>query len=275
MNGLKFNQARLIPNLLVVTTLLFGLLGTSSQAHGKTCPRPSTYRDSIQFFKEVIEKNRKENERDLQVIRDQLAPEAEKWLYQLKKDQIASGAIMQALEVLSIVSSYLEDSLEFNAEIQAALAQLKSTFDPKIRVSEQLNEIAKDPKLKSVEGKLTNLAKAVLLLETTTSDWQIAESEIIQRFLKGQSLTESLFLEISQRTEKLNSDLSEILNVEQIDQGFADRAVAQLQDAEKRVANRERGIQNLRGQISILEEKIKAGIREPFEPTACPGQHER
>ncbi len=160
----------------------------------------------------------------------------------------SKGLILQSQKVVAQVLSYMRETIVKNESLKISLEQLRGKFSPVegVPLADQLRALLQDPRLKRATADLiTQLANAIELLESSTSEWQDAEKELLQRYLEGETLAEVLYDSVLQLTERLANGLDQQTKAEAIDQAHADDVNRQISASQDRIAAYKKNIAEL------------------------------
>ncbi len=188
-----------------------------------------------------------------------LLPEKEKVDHILGIYESSKDLILQSQKVVAQVLNYLQETIVQNESMTASLEQLRKKFNPieGVPLADQLRSLLQQGHLKHATTELIGqLANAVELLESSTSEWQDSEKELLQRYLDGEALGVVLYDSVHQLSERLTSGLNQQTNAVAADQAHADELAMKIAEIQIRVAAYKKNIEELKAANIVSEDII-------------------
>lgn len=157
---------------------------------------------------------RNQNFADEGLIANSLDPQLRDAKQELALYDASIDTITRAKIGIRDALSFVQNSVLKDKGVTLALNGLKNQIqiNPSRSLADQIRDaIAKMEVGSDIKDKLTQLANAVALVESSQADWQKSESQLLQDYLGGKTdIAGSLFNELNQLSESLQSSLDNL-----------------------------------------------------------------
>ncbi len=245
-----------------IVTLFTVLITFEAKAQGCGQASQEMQRENaaVEYRNGALNRLNHESQADQELLRTQLLPQQSSADHNLKTYEYGKETLGRAQQAIRQVILYLQGSIVLNNSLKSALEELHKNLNPTAGTSlaDHMRELARNGKLKRKTIELlSQLANAVELFESTTTDWQEAEKKILEQYLNGVSFVDALYSELNQVNERLTSSLNELVNAQSADQSRADECTKSVNDAQARVAARVAQIQQLQMDNAASMQRLK------------------